>query len=166
MNTMWIHDPPLPATSYAHTVRSCMILFFPIGALSTPKSWCESTRHCKAQWARIPSPSSHRSMARRWLEVGRKSRRPGRECADADGCDALHQAFKFTCYLTLPVFLTVVVAGTPQNLATIIKNVRPAANGRKSSSGQVNSVAKAWRTDGRVHVAMPNATEVVRGVSA
>lgn len=119
--------------SYMQTVPIRMILFFPRGALSTSKSWCETARLCKAQRERIPSPLSHRNMARRWLEVGRKSRRPGRESANADGCDALHQAFKFTCYLSLPVFLTVVVAGTPQNLATIIKNVRPASNGRKSS---------------------------------
>lgn len=40
----------------------------------------------------------------------------------------IDQAFKFSCYVSLPVFLTIVVAGTPQNLATVIKNVRLASD--------------------------------------
>jgi len=57
------------------------------------------------------------------------------------------EAFKFTCYLSLPVFLTVVVAGTPQNLATIIKNrsyvvYPPEAEGLPSSDEIMDMVKK------------------------
>lgn len=89
---------------------------------------------------------SSESMRRGWLEVRpRIAKRSGRRSARIDPLRALRflavdrladarrtrtlrlcflrQAFKFTCYVSLPVFLTVVVAGTPENLASIVKNV-------------------------------------------
>lgn len=34
------------------------------------------------------------------------------------------QVFKFCCYISIPIGMTVAISGSPRNLATLIKNVR------------------------------------------
>lgn len=44
------------------------------------------------------------------------------------------QAFKFACYLSIPVAMTLAFAASPENLSAIIANVRPTTQPQLASS--------------------------------
>ena len=77
------------------------------------------------------------------LEVQRS--RPARSTlsvSDSAACVAGLQIFKFSVYVTIPVLLTVAFAGSPQNLQSIITNVRAHRGARAGSRGARPAVAR------------------------